>query len=159
MQEVAPPVFLILFVFVIIVLELGIGVAIVIGALKMMRLQSYGWAMTASVLALLPCSPANLLGVVVGIWSLVVLNRPHVRAAFRGQRSIVPSNKVRKSPGSVLAGLLLVVILAPCVLLPLMWWRLRADPPERTPSGVSVGLLMEAEGPTVGDELVQIMQL
>jgi hypothetical protein len=159
MQEVAPPMFLILLVFVIFVLELGIGVAIIIGALKMMRLQSHGWAMTASILALLPCGPANLLGLVVGIWSLVVLNRPNVKAAFRGQQSIVPSNKVRKSPGSVLAGLLLVAILAPCVLLPVMWWRLRAGPPERTPATVSVGLMMDAEGPSIGDELVQIMQL
>ena len=55
------------------VASFGIGIVMIIGGLKMMRLQSHGWAMTASILALLPCSPVGLLGLVVGIWSLVVL--------------------------------------------------------------------------------------
>ena len=59
-----------------------IGVVMIIGALKMMRLESYRWAMTASILALLPCSPVSLLGLAAGIWSLVVLNRRGVAAAF-----------------------------------------------------------------------------
>ena len=91
MQEIEPTTSLallpLLLALVIIVLELGIGVAIILGALKMMRLQSHGWALTASVLALLPCSPANLLGLAMGIWSLVVLNRPQVKAAFRAQQA------------------------------------------------------------------------
>lgn len=62
--------------------SLAIGVTMIIGALRMMRLRSYRWAMTASILALLPFSPASLLGIAIGIWSLVVLNRPNVRAAF-----------------------------------------------------------------------------
>jgi len=64
------------------------GIFIVLGALRMMRLQSHGWAMTASVLALLPCaSPIWLLGLAIGIWSLIVLNRRDVRAAFAAQRA------------------------------------------------------------------------
>jgi len=63
------------------------GIVTIVGALKMMRLQSYGWAMTASVLALLPCSPAGLLGLVVGIWALVVLSRPEVKRAFLTERT------------------------------------------------------------------------
>lgn len=59
-----------------------IGVVMIIGALRMMRLESYRWAMTASILALLPCSPVSLLGLAAGIWSLVVLNRREVSAAF-----------------------------------------------------------------------------
>lgn len=53
------------------------------GALKMKRLESHGWAMTASILALAPCiSPCCLVGLPVGIWALVVLVRPEVKAAF-----------------------------------------------------------------------------
>src|SRR5262245_64938710 len=62
-----------------------IGVSIIIGALKMMRLESHRWATTVSILALLPCSPAGLIGLVAGIWSLIVLNRPNVVAAFEAQ--------------------------------------------------------------------------
>jgi Na+-transporting NADH:ubiquinone oxidoreductase subunit NqrD len=69
----------------VVLIELLIGVAIIIGALKMMRLQSYGWATTAAILALLPCSPASLLSFAMGIWSLVVLNRRQVQEGFQAQ--------------------------------------------------------------------------
>src|SRR5205809_341506 len=75
-----------------------IGVVMIIGALKMMRLESYRWAMTASILALLPCSPVGLFGLVMGIWSLIVLNRRNVIAAF--DAPITPGSAVRQLPGS-----------------------------------------------------------
>jgi WD40 repeat protein len=59
-----------------------IGIAMIVGAVKMLRLKSYGWATTAAILALLPCSPAGVLGLVFGIWALIVLGHPNVRAAF-----------------------------------------------------------------------------
>lgn len=56
---------------------------ILYGALKMKKLQSYGWAMTATILALVPCvSPCCLVGLPIGIWALVVLLRPEVKAQF-----------------------------------------------------------------------------
>ena len=59
------------------------GAAILFGALKMMRLQSYGWAMAAAILAVIPCiSPCCCLGIPFGIWALVVLSKPEVKAAF-----------------------------------------------------------------------------
>ncbi len=61
---------------------MAIGVTMIIGALRMMRLRSYRLAMIASILALLPMSPVSTLSMAMGIWSLVVLNRPNVRAAF-----------------------------------------------------------------------------
>ena len=64
---------------------IGIVVAIVIflGALKMKKLQSHGFAMTVSIIAMLPCvSPCCLLGLPIGIWALVVLNKPEVKSAF-----------------------------------------------------------------------------
>jgi len=72
-----------------------IGLLIIIGALQMMGLNSRRWGMAASVLALLPCSPANLLGLIFGVWSLVVLNRPSVIAAFDSQ-SAAGSNPIRQ---------------------------------------------------------------
>ncbi|NRD58884.1 hypothetical protein [Corallococcus exiguus] len=53
------------------------------GGWKMKNLQSYGWAMTAAILCCIPCcGPCSCLSLVPGIWSLIVLNRPDVKAAF-----------------------------------------------------------------------------
>ncbi|WP_246357910.1 hypothetical protein [Pyxidicoccus fallax] len=53
------------------------------GALKMRGLQSYGLATTASILALIPCcGPCTCLGIPLGIWALVMLRKPEVRASF-----------------------------------------------------------------------------
>lgn len=62
---------------------MGMGVLIIAGSIQMLRRRGYGLAMTASVVAMLPCSPSCILGLPFGIWSLVVLNRPEVRDAFR----------------------------------------------------------------------------
>ncbi len=65
----------------------GLAVAglIVFGALKMKDLQSHALAMVAAIVAMVPCvSPCCLLGLPVGIWALVVLLKPEVKAAFRG---------------------------------------------------------------------------
>ena len=56
---------------------------IVFGAMKMKNLQSYALAMTAAILALIPCFTACcLIGIPFGIWALVVLLKPEVKAAF-----------------------------------------------------------------------------
>lgn len=52
------------------------------GALKMLRLQSHGLAVTAAVIAMLPCQCCCVLGLPFGIWALVVLNRPEVKSQF-----------------------------------------------------------------------------
>jgi len=65
---------------------LGIVISglVILGTIKMRRLESYGLAMTVSILAMIPCiSPCCLLGLPFGIWSIVVLNQPHVKDAFR----------------------------------------------------------------------------
>lgn len=59
------------------------GIAVILGGIKMYRLESRGSVMLASVLAMLPCSLCCLFGLPVGIWSLVVLSDPAVKAAFR----------------------------------------------------------------------------
>jgi hypothetical protein len=55
---------------------------IILGGVRMMSLRSYGLAVTAAILALLPCQPLFLLGLIFGIWALIVLSRPSVKAAF-----------------------------------------------------------------------------
>jgi hypothetical protein len=62
------------------------------GAWKMLKLESYGLAITASILAMIPCftSCCCLIGLPVGIWSLIVLFDKDVKAAFAGQSSSTP---------------------------------------------------------------------
>jgi hypothetical protein len=55
---------------------------LMLGAWKMRKLEAYDFAITASILALVPWSPAFVIGVPMGIWSLYVLGRRDVKAAF-----------------------------------------------------------------------------
>ncbi len=64
---------------------LGIVVSglILFGRLKMRKLESYGLAMTASILAIIPCiSPCCIIGLPIGIWALVILMKPEVKSMF-----------------------------------------------------------------------------
>jgi len=65
---------------------LGLSSFIIFAALKMRRLEAYSTAVIGSILAIL-ITPGNIIGLPVGIWSLVVLSRREVRQAFgRGHR-------------------------------------------------------------------------
>ena len=56
---------------------------ILFGALKMKKLENYSLAMTASIVAMIPCiSPCCLVGLPIGIWAVVVLSKPEVKSAF-----------------------------------------------------------------------------
>ena len=68
---------------------LAASIVTIVAALKMKRLESYGLAITASILAIL-VSPSNLVGLAIGIWSLVVLSRPSVVKAFERTRRMKP---------------------------------------------------------------------
>lgn len=60
-----------------------VGVVITMGALKMKSLKSYGFSMTASILAMIPClSSCCFVGLPIGIWALVVLLDQNVKQAF-----------------------------------------------------------------------------
>ena len=84
------------------------GILVILAATKMMRLQGYALAITASILAIV-VSPTNLIGLPIGIRSLVVLTQRDVRAAFgvRGRR-----NRVKKVTLVVSAVILLWAWLA-----------------------------------------------
>jgi hypothetical protein len=66
------------------VLIIVLGAIIVVGAVKMKNLESYAYAMSAAIIAIIPCFyPCCIVGLPFGIWALVVLNDPGVKAAFR----------------------------------------------------------------------------
>jgi hypothetical protein len=56
---------------------------IIAGGLNMKKLTNYPLALTASIIAMIPCiSPCCLLGLPIGIWALVVLSKTEVKSAF-----------------------------------------------------------------------------
>ncbi|HEV3255316.1 MAG TPA: serine/threonine-protein kinase [Gemmataceae bacterium] len=81
----------------------AIGGCQILGGLRMMKLRSYQLAQTAAVLALVPWPWGWWLRVGFGIWALVVLNKPDVRAAFRRARRDaargVPGEPLPRIPG------------------------------------------------------------
>jgi hypothetical protein len=83
------------------------GVVILIGAGKMARLESHGWATAAAVLSFVPFANwCCCMGLPVGVWALVVLSRPDVRAAFdrpdpdRGESARQPDEWDRRAEQS-----------------------------------------------------------
>jgi len=55
---------------------------VLFGSIKMLRLQNYGIAVAAAIVAMLPCQCCCLFGLPFGIWALVVLNKPEVKSQF-----------------------------------------------------------------------------
>jgi hypothetical protein len=58
------------------------AIVVLAGGLKMKSLSGRGSALTAAIVALLPCNALCLLGLPVGIWAIMTLNRDDVKAAF-----------------------------------------------------------------------------
>lgn len=59
---------------------------IIYGALSMLKGQKPGLAKTAAILAMLPLSSCCfVLGIPFGIWALIVLRKPEVKAVFENQ--------------------------------------------------------------------------
>ncbi|MCS7337214.1 MAG: GYF domain-containing protein [Verrucomicrobiae bacterium] len=60
-----------------------LAVLVSLGAIRMMKLRSYGLAIASCIIVMLPCIvPCCMLGLPIGIWALVVLLQPEVRAQF-----------------------------------------------------------------------------
>jgi hypothetical protein len=65
---------------------LALNVLVIVGGWRMTRLSNYGWCFAAAVVAVVPClSPCCCLGVPPGIWALIILSRPEVKAAFENR--------------------------------------------------------------------------
>lgn len=66
------------------VIALIVSVVIFLGAMKMKSLKNYNFALTATIIAMVPCvSPCCWIGLPVGIWAIVMLMKPEVKAAFQ----------------------------------------------------------------------------
>jgi hypothetical protein len=58
-----------------------------VGGIKLMSLGSPGLVYAAAILSILPCSSACcVLGLVFGIWTIVVMGKPEVKAGFAARR-------------------------------------------------------------------------
>jgi hypothetical protein len=62
----------------------GVITALVIlhGAFQMKNANSYGWALTSAIIALIPLHPCFVLTFPFGLWGLIVLARPEIRDSF-----------------------------------------------------------------------------
>jgi hypothetical protein len=73
-----------------------VDLVVIVGAIKMMRVQAYGLALASAALAMVPvsclisppmsicCLPVWFVDLAAAVWALVVLADPLVRSAFRG---------------------------------------------------------------------------
>ncbi len=52
------------------------------GGLQMKKGGSFGWAMAAAIIAMIPCSPCCILELPAGIWALIVLVKPEIKQLF-----------------------------------------------------------------------------
>jgi len=66
------------------ILSIAISGLIMYAGQRMRLLRSYTLVVTAAILAIVPCiSPCCCIGIPVGIWVLVILFKPEVKAAFQ----------------------------------------------------------------------------
>ncbi len=61
---------------------LSLGVIVILGGVRMLKLQSWGLAFAGSIVAMIPCTCCCVLGIPVGIWAIIVLLDKDVKAAF-----------------------------------------------------------------------------
>ena len=101
---------LLLVPFGVLVFAFAAGSFVIFAARRMKRLESYGCAVAACCLAIL-VTPANLLGLAVGIWALVVLSRAEVSAAFERQKKLKPA-KPAATPSQRMLGIAAIVLCA-----------------------------------------------
>lgn len=59
-----------------------IHILIIVGGVKMSKFESWGAALTAAILLILPCT-ACWVGLPIGVWATIVLSLSDVRARFR----------------------------------------------------------------------------
>ena len=69
------------------VIGMGTSILIILGANRLKVLENHSLAMTAAIVAMIPCfSPCCLIGLPFGIMALQALNDPEVRAAFQANQ-------------------------------------------------------------------------
>ena len=70
--------------FCIVVFSVAPALCTLYGAVEMMRIRSYGWAVAAAIISITSC---NIVGFAAGVWALIVLLQPRVRETFANRRT------------------------------------------------------------------------
>ena len=65
------------------VVDLGACGFLIWGGLQMKKLESWTPSLIACIVALIPCFGCCLVGIPVGIWGLIILNKAEVKEAFK----------------------------------------------------------------------------
>ena len=66
-----------------------VALVTIVGSIRLMNLSGSGWPRAAAILNMITCfSGCCLIGLPVGIWVLIVLGNPDVKAAMRPQPSL-----------------------------------------------------------------------
>jgi len=67
------------------IFQIIIEILILVGALKMLKRQSYHFAYAAAIMSVIPCITSCCvwpLGLIFGIWAMIVLSKPEVKSQF-----------------------------------------------------------------------------
>ena len=68
------------------VLPLALGILVLFAGINFLRLKNWGLAMTGAVLLLIPCCgtafPVCVVGLPIGLWAVIALNRADIKSAF-----------------------------------------------------------------------------
>jgi serine/threonine protein kinase len=91
-------------------LSLAISVLIAAGASAMATVRRYRLCRAASILAILPCHIAWLIGMPAGLSAWTVLSRPDVQAAFQGKKTQGRSRSRSRDVFVIAAGCLIVAL-------------------------------------------------
>jgi tRNA A-37 threonylcarbamoyl transferase component Bud32 len=107
------------------ILAAAAGTVTAIGAMQMLKLQHRWLAVTGTALALVPLSPAWLLGLPLGLWSLAALKRAETQAAFDqpwpDAQSAAPAFSIKSLGFNEAAALLACLLGALATVLPWGW--------------------------------------
>ncbi len=124
---------------------------LIYAGLKMMRLEAYGAAVAASIVAMV-VTPGNFIGFPIGIWSLVTLRRREVRQAFQERKRALaatgPSPSSKRAARYWLVGAGAVVLVLGAFLL---LRAARPAPVASTPAVRVVKAFTAADAPISGD--------
>jgi hypothetical protein len=77
-------------------LAVAAATVVLLGGICLKNLEAHPLPIVASVLAMMPWSPAILIGFPVGVWALLVCRRPQVRGSFR--RLVLPHRAEAAAP-------------------------------------------------------------
>ena len=84
------------------------GIILVLGAARMFDLQSYGIALIAAVVAILPCAIGFPISLPFGIWALIVVLRHDVRNSFADENAVAQQEQKKESPDSAVGGMMAI---------------------------------------------------